>query len=159
MRMPGSQLKFNMVHQAADLPSKPPHQQSPHLEDGKPILPQAKPFKSSLALSLPTSNPTENPIDHTLNKCPSLPVPLLRSKKNSCNFFFPLIYLFPGLEDPMEKGMATHSSILASEIPWTREVWRATVRGLAKSRSDTTERLTLSFTFTFFNHCLYQFSS
>ena len=80
-------------------------------------------------------------------------------KEEFLQFFFPLIYLFPGLEDPMEKGMATHSSILAWEIPWTREVWRATVRGLAKSWSDKTDRLTLSFTFTFFNHCLYQFSS
>ena len=25
----------------------------------------------------------------------------------------------PGQEDPLEKGMATHSSILAWEIPWT----------------------------------------
>ena len=24
-------------------------------------------------------------------------------------------------EDPLEKGMATHSSILASRIPWTEE--------------------------------------
>ena len=24
-------------------------------------------------------------------------------------------------EDPLEKGMATHSSILASRIPWTKE--------------------------------------
>ena len=24
-------------------------------------------------------------------------------------------------EDPLEKGMATHSSILAQEIPWTEE--------------------------------------
>ena len=27
----------------------------------------------------------------------------------------------PGLEDPLEKEMATHSSILAWEIPWTEE--------------------------------------
>ena len=27
----------------------------------------------------------------------------------------------PGQEDPLEKEMATHSSILASEIPWTEE--------------------------------------
>ena len=27
----------------------------------------------------------------------------------------------PGWEDPLEKGMATHSSILAWEIPWTEE--------------------------------------
>ena len=26
-----------------------------------------------------------------------------------------------GLEDPLEKGMATHSSILACRIPWTEE--------------------------------------
>ena len=26
-----------------------------------------------------------------------------------------------GREDPLEKGMATHSSILASRIPWTKE--------------------------------------
>ena len=25
-------------------------------------------------------------------------------------------------EDPLEKGMATHSSILAWEIPWTEEL-------------------------------------
>ena len=27
----------------------------------------------------------------------------------------------PGSEDPLEKEMATHSSILAWEIPWTEE--------------------------------------
>ena len=29
--------------------------------------------------------------------------------------------LTPGLEDPLEKGMATHSSILAWRVPWTEE--------------------------------------
>ena len=29
--------------------------------------------------------------------------------------------LIPGSEDPLEKGMATHSSILAWRIPWTEE--------------------------------------
>ena len=28
---------------------------------------------------------------------------------------------FQGWEDPLEKGMATHSSILAWRIPWTEE--------------------------------------
>ena len=28
---------------------------------------------------------------------------------------------FLGWEDPLEKGMATHSSILAWRIPWTEE--------------------------------------
>ena len=36
-----------------------------------------------------------------------------------------------GREDPLEKEMATHSSILAWKIPWTLGAWRATV---AKSR-------------------------
>ena len=29
-----------------------------------------------------------------------------------------------GQEDPLEKGMATHSSILAWRIPWTEELGR-----------------------------------
>ena len=29
-----------------------------------------------------------------------------------------------GLEDPLQKGMATHSSILAWRIPWTEESGR-----------------------------------
>ena len=32
-----------------------------------------------------------------------------------------------GQEDPLEKEMATHSSILALKIPWTEGAWRATV--------------------------------
>ena len=31
-----------------------------------------------------------------------------------------------GQEDALEKGMATHSSILAWRIPWTEELWQAT---------------------------------
>ena len=27
----------------------------------------------------------------------------------------------PGQEDPLEEGMATHSSILAWRVPWTEE--------------------------------------
>ena len=30
-------------------------------------------------------------------------------------------------EDPLEKGMATHSSILAWRIQWTKEPWQATI--------------------------------
>ena len=32
--------------------------------------------------------------------------------------------LIPGLEDPLEKEMTTHSSILAWKIPWTEEPGR-----------------------------------
>ena len=42
---------------------------------------------------------------------------------------------FLGEEDPLEKGMATHSSILAWRIPMDRGAWRATVHGVAKSRT------------------------
>ena len=31
---------------------------------------------------------------------------------------------FLGWEDPLEKGMATHSSVLAWRIPWTEEPGR-----------------------------------
>ena len=31
-----------------------------------------------------------------------------------------------GQEDPLEKGMATHSSILARRIPTDRRTWQAT---------------------------------
>ena len=40
-----------------------------------------------------------------------------------------------GEEDPLEEGMATHSSILAWRIPTGRGAWRATVHGVAKSQT------------------------
>ena len=40
-----------------------------------------------------------------------------------------------GQEDPLEKKMATHSSILAWEIPWTEEPGRLQSMGLQKSRT------------------------
>ena len=45
-----------------------------------------------------------------------------------------------GREDPLEKGMATHSSILAWRIPWTKELGRLLSMG---SKRDMTEPLTL----------------
>ena len=49
---------------------------------------------------------------------------------------------FLGREDPLEEGIATHSSILVWRIPTDRGAWRATVRGVAKSRTlCMTERL------------------
>ena len=39
-----------------------------------------------------------------------------------------------GWEDPLEEGMATHSSILAWRIPMDRGAWRATVHVVTKSR-------------------------
>ena len=38
-------------------------------------------------------------------------------------------------EDPLEEGMANHSSILAWRIPMDRGAWQATVHGVTKSRT------------------------
>ena len=40
-----------------------------------------------------------------------------------------------GREDPLEKEMATHSSILAWIIPWTEEPDGATLHGVTKSQT------------------------
>ena len=42
-----------------------------------------------------------------------------------------------GFEDPLEKEMATHSSILAWRIPMDRGAWQATVHRIAKERLST----------------------
>ena len=39
---------------------------------------------------------------------------------------------FLGWEDPLEKGIATHSNILAWRIPMDRGAWRATSMGLQR---------------------------
>ena len=41
----------------------------------------------------------------------------------------------PSWEDPLEEGMATHSSILAWRIPMDRGARWATVLGVAKSQT------------------------
>ena len=42
---------------------------------------------------------------------------------------------FLGWEDPLEKGMETHSSILAWRFLWTEEPGGPMVHGVAKSRT------------------------
>ena len=51
-----------------------------------------------------------------------------------------------GLEEPLEKEMATHSSILAWKISWTEEPGGLQSMGLQRVRHD---RATNTFTFTF----------
>ena len=46
-----------------------------------------------------------------------------------------------GWEDPLEKGMGTHSSFFAWRIPWTEEPGR--LQFMASKRVITTEQLTL----------------
>ena len=47
-----------------------------------------------------------------------------------------------GQEDPLEKGVATHSSILAWRIPWTEDIVGHSPWGCKES--DMTERVKLS---------------
>ena len=44
--------------------------------------------------------------------------------------------LIPGWEDRLEKEMATHSSILAWEIPWTEETGGLLSMGLQRVGQD-----------------------
>ena len=53
-----------------------------------------------------------------------------------------------GQEDPLDKGMATHSSVLAWRTPWQRILVGYSPWGCKEL--DTTERLTLSL----FTYCL-----
>ena len=41
-----------------------------------------------------------------------------------------------GQEDPLEKEMATHSSVLGWEIPWTEEPGRLQSMGSQRMRND-----------------------
>ena len=49
-----------------------------------------------------------------------------------------------GPEDPLVKGMATHSSILTWTVPWTEEPGRLQSME-SRKESDMTEQLTLHF--------------
>ena len=40
-----------------------------------------------------------------------------------------------GWEDPLEKGMATHSSVPAWKSPWTKEPGGLYIHGFTKSRT------------------------
>ena len=57
-----------------------------------------------------------------------------------------------GLEDPLEKGMATHSSILAWRIPWTEEPGGLQSMGVAKSQTRLTLTLSTKVTAIFFRN-------
>ena len=68
-----------------------------------------------------------------------------------------------GWQDPLEKGMATHSVNLAWKIPWTEESGRLQSMGLKEP--DATERLTLSLfirkssppkSYNFWKQCTFQ---
>ena len=68
---------------------------------------------------------------HVRTKSPSLVAQLVKNPPASRKTWVPSL----GWEDPLEKGKAAHSSILAWRVPWT--VWGG-------KESDTTEQLSLS---------------
>ena len=51
-----------------------------------------------------------------------------------------------GQEDPLEEGMATHSSILAWRIPMDRGVWQAVVHRVAESDTPEATEYALAYT-------------
>ena len=57
-------------------------------------------------------------------------------------------------EDPLEKEMATHSSILTWRIPWTENL--AGYIPWDRKQSDTTEQVVHTHTYMVFIHCLVQ---
>ena len=69
-------------------------------------------------------HPSSGPCDHSENENASL---VAQRVESACKAVSSL-----GWEDPLEKGMATHSHILAWKIPWTDEPGGATVHGVAK---------------------------
>ena len=57
----------------------------------------------------------------------------LEGKASACKVGDPGLIQGPGWEDPLEKEMATHSSILAWKNPMDQGAWQATVHGVEKS--------------------------
>ena len=66
---------------------------------------------------------------------------ILPLRKNQASLVAQMVKNLPamqetqGQEDPLEKQMATYSSILAWRIPRTEEPLRATAHGVAKSKT------------------------
>ena len=48
------------------------------------------------------------------------------------------MYIYPwvGINSSLEKEMATHSSTLAWEIPWTEGTWQATAHEVLRAEQD-----------------------
>ena len=55
--------------------------------------------------------------------------------KNNLPAMQEILVPFLGQEDPLEEGIATHSSILVWRIPMDRRAWWETVHGVTESRT------------------------
>ena len=88
-------------------------------------------------IAMPARQITPQSLCHSFNKY------LLSIIYRLCAMWVTWVWSLGG-EDPLEKGMVTHSSILAWRIPWTEEPGGLhTVHGVAES--DRTEQLTFHF--------------
>ena len=63
--------------------------------------------------------------------CASLVVQMVKNLPAMWETWVPSL----GWEDPLQEGMATHSSILAWRIPWTEERGGLPVHGVTKSQT------------------------
>ena len=62
---------------------------------------------------------------------------------------------FLGREDPLEKEMATHFSILAWEIPWTEEPGGLKSMGVAKSQTLLSDKQQRQYVCVYVHACVY----
>ena len=69
-----------------------------------------------------------NGSNYSIIRCLGLP-----SKESTCSVGYLVQSL--GLEDLLEEGMATHSSILAWRVPMDRGAWWATAHGVTKNQT------------------------
>ena len=92
--------------------------------------------------SLPLAPPAKPIYDTQLRKmCKYSGAPLVVQRLKRLPAMWETRVLSLGEEDPLEKEMATHSSILVWRIPWTEEL--GGLQSAGRKESDTTERLHL----------------
>ena len=100
-------------------------------QSGRPVRKNGSSLEVGLGIIVRRSAHLWDSLQSWLSICVTFRSPLLEKKKRFLkpdllweSQFQPL-----GREDPLEKGMATHSSILSWRIPWTRVI----VHKVAKS--------------------------
>ena len=143
------QARLQMVPPAATCPSAEPHIQSEvHLASPNlPLLPGSAPgflpccppchLDPGSSLSLPSGTSFSTSGSTFQNLLPGSWASLVAQTVKNLPAVQKTRVQSLGQEDPLEKGMATHPSILAWRIPWTEEPSR--LQSMGSHESDTTE--------------------
>ena len=97
-------------------------------------MPHKAPYSWSGTPAYPTSDPPKNYLNPDLPYLKGFPCGSA-GKESACDAED--LGLIPGWEDPLEKGKATYSSVLAWRISWTVYLW-------GHKESDMMRRLSLS---------------